>query len=80
MDYEWMDKDGQRWHVHAYNSVGAMATAGRIPDAGENRIRFRRHDASDGYTVETQDPNEMTDDALQELLDQAKGAEELERG
>ncbi len=80
MDHEWTDKDGQRWHIRAYNSSGSMAIGGQIPDAGKDTIRFRRHDASDAYAVETgdlRDPNEMTDEELQELLDQAK-AEELE--
>ena len=43
-------------------------------------IRFRIPDFSDGYAVETRDlrdPSEMTDEELQELLDQAKLAEEL---
>ena len=81
MDRNWTDRDWQKWHVRAYNSGGAMATGGQIPDAGKDMISFRRHDESDGYSVETQDlrdPNEMTDEDLQELLDQAKGADELE--
>ncbi len=81
MERVWTDRDGERWHVRAYNSGGAMATGGQIPDAGKDMIRFRRHDASGAYTVETRDlrdPNEMTDEELQELLDQAKAAEELE--
>ncbi len=58
-----------------------MATGGLIPDAGKDMIRFRRHDASDGYAAETRglrDPKEMTAEDLQELLDQAQGADELE--
>ncbi len=82
MDHDWMDRDGQRWHVRAYNSGGAMGTEGQIPDAGKDMIRFRRHDSSDGHAVNTRnlrDPNEMNDEELQQLLDQAKrGAEELE--
>ena len=42
-------------------------------------IRFRRHDGSESYSVETRDlrdPNEMREEELQELLDQAKGSEE----
>ncbi len=81
MQHDWTDRDGQRWHVGAYNSGGAMATGGQVPDAGKDMIRFRRHDGSDGYAVETQDlwdPDEMTDEEFQELLDQAKRAEELE--
>ena len=77
----WTDKDGQRWYVRAYNSSAAMATGGQIPDAGKDMMSFRRFDSSDSYAVETgdlRDPNEMTDEELQELLDQAKGAEELE--
>ncbi len=80
MKREWTDRDGERWHVHAHNSGMAMATGGQIPDAGKDMISFRRHDESDGYSVETQDlrdPNKMTDEDLQELLDQAQ-AEELE--
>ena len=75
MQHDWTDRDGQRWHVYAYN-IG-----GQIPDAGKDMVRFRRHDGSDGHFVETQDlwdPDEMTDEALQELLDQAKLAEGLE--
>ncbi len=34
MDHEWIDRDGAMWHVRAYNSGGAMATGGQIPDAG----------------------------------------------
>ena len=82
MERGWKDRDGQRWFVRAYNSGGAMGTEGQIPDAGKDMIRFRRSDSSDGYAVETRDlryPNEMTDEELQGLLDQAKGvAEELE--
>ena len=82
MEHDWTDRDGRRWFVHAYNSGGAMATEGQIPDAGKDMIRFRRADSSDGHAVETgdlRDPNEMTDEELQQLLDQAKrGAEELE--
>jgi len=81
MQHDWTDRDGRRWFVHAYNSGGAMATEGQLPDAGKNMIRFRLHDASDAYAVETQDlrdPDEMTDEELRELLDQAKLAEELE--
>ena len=82
MDHEWMDRYGEIWHVRAYNSGGAMATEGQLPDAGKDMIRFRLHDASDAYAVETQDlrdPDDMTDEELQELLDQAvKLAEELE--
>ncbi len=80
MQHDWTDRDGRRWFVHAYNSGGAMATGGQIPDAGRDMIRFRRHDSSGGYAVETRDlwdPDEMTDEELQELLDQAKGVEEL---
>ncbi len=78
MKCEWTDKDGQRWHVHAYNGGVAMGTAGQIPDAGKDMIRFRRHDGSHGYAVETgdlRDPSEMTDEELHELLDQATGSE-----
>ena len=78
MEHGWTDRVGQRWYVLTYNSGGAMGTGGQIPDAGKNMIRFRIPDGSDGYAVETQDlldPNEMTDEELQELLDQA---EELE--
>ena len=81
MKRDWTDGDGQRWHVRAYNSVASMAMGGRIPDAGKNVITFRRHDTSDGYPIETRDlryPNEMTDEKLQELLDQAKLGKELE--
>ena len=81
MKREWTDRDGERWHVRAYNSGGAMAIGDQIPDAGKDMIRFRRHDYSESYSIETRDlryPNEMTDEELQELLDQAKGTEELE--
>ena len=81
MDRDWTDRDGQRWHVRAYKSSGAMATGGQIPDAGRDMIRFRRHDSSESYAVETRNlrnPNEMTDEELQQLLDQVEGAEELE--
>ena len=80
MEHVWTDRDGERWHVLAYSS-GAMATGGQIPAAGKDMITFRRHDYSENYPIETRDlldPNEMTDEDLQELLDQAKGAEELE--
>ena len=81
MERVWTDRDWESWHVRAYNSGGAMATEGQIPDAGKDMIRFRLHDASDAYAVETQDlrdPDDMTDEELQELLDQAKLAGELE--
>ncbi len=82
MEHDWTDpRDGERWLVRAYNIGGAMATAGQIPDAGRDMIRFRRPDGSDGYAVKTgdlRDPKDMTDEELQELLDQAKLAEELE--
>ena len=81
MKRSWTDRDGERWHVHAYNSGAAMATGGQIPDAGEDMITFRRYDDPESYPIETRhlrDPNEMTDEELQELLDQARGTEELE--
>ncbi len=81
MEHDWTDRDGQRWLVRAYSTGGAMATAGQIPDAGKDKIRFRRPDGSDGYAIDTgdlRDPNERTDEDLQELLDQAQAAEELE--
>ena len=59
-----------------------MATGGQIPDAGKDMITFRRYDYSENYPIETRDlldPHEMTDEDLQELLDQARGAEELEK-
>ena len=43
-------------------------------------IRFQRHNSSESYTVETlyfRDPNKISNEDLQQLLDQAK-AEELE--
>ncbi len=79
MEHEWKDRDRRRWFVHAYNSGGAMATEGQIPDAGKDMIRFRRADSSEGHAVETgdlRDPNEMTDEELQELLDKATESEE----
>ena len=82
MKRDWTDRDGERWHVHAYNSGAAMATGGQIPDAGKDMITFRRYDYSENYPIETRDlldPHEMTDEDLQELLDQARGAEELEK-
>ena len=82
MERDWTGRDGQRWHGRAYGSAGAMATGGQIPDAGTDIIKFQHPDDPDVYhVVETgdlRDPNEMTDEELQELLDQAKGAEELE--
>ncbi len=87
MERDWTDKDGQRWLVRAYHMGGAMATApgGQIPDAGKDKIRFRYADSSEGHAVETgdlRDPNEMTDEELQELLDKAtesSGAREAGR-
>ena len=81
MEHGWTDRDGERWYVRAYNTGGAMATGGQIPDAGKDMIRFRPPYSADGYAVETGDlrhPSEMTDEELQELMDQAKLAEELE--
>ena len=72
MERDWTDRDGQKWHVRGYSSGGAMATEGQIPDAGKGIIRFRRPDGLEDYAVETRDlrdPNEMTDEELQELLD-----------
>jgi len=74
MKREWTDRDGQRWQIRAYDRGAAMAMEGRIPDAGKNVITFRRYDTSDAYPVETTDlryPNEMTDEGLQERLDEA---------
>lgn len=78
MEHDWTDRDGRRWFVHAYNSGGAMATGGQIPDAGKDMIRFRHADSSEGHALETgdlRDPNEMTDEELQELLDRAQESE-----
>ena len=36
MKREWTDRDGERWHVRAYNSGGAMAIGDQIPDAGKD--------------------------------------------
>ncbi len=77
---DWTDRDGYRWYVRATSPGGAMATAGQTPDAGKNMIRFQRHNSSERYTVETlyfRDPNKISNEDLQQLLDQAK-AEELE--
>ena len=77
---DWTDRDGYRWYVRGTSPGGAMATAGQIPDAGKNVIRFQRHNSSESYTVETlyfRDPNKISNEDLQQLLDQAK-AEELE--
>ncbi len=76
MERDWTDRDGQRWLVRAYHTGGAMATApgGQIPDAGKDKIRFRRPDGSDGYAIDTGDLRDPNED-LQELLDQAKESE-----
>ena len=76
MERDWTDKDGQEWHIRAYGTAG-MATGGQIPNAGKDYIKFQRPNDSQPYVVKTRylrDPNEMTDEELQELLDQAKGS------
>ena len=78
----WTDRDGEKWHVRAYTSGGAMGTGGQIPDAGKDYIKFQRPDDPQPYVVETRylrDPNDMTDEELQELLDQAKRAQGVDR-
>lgn len=79
MERYWTDpRNGKTWHVRAYNSGPAMATAGQIPDAGEDMIEFRypnKHSPTEGYATKNpglRDPSEMTDRELQDLLDRAR--------
>jgi hypothetical protein len=78
MERDWTDRDGQAWHVRAYNAGGGMASGGGIPDPGKDMIRFRLPDGSATYAIEThnlRDPSDMTDEELQELLDRAQESE-----
>jgi hypothetical protein len=78
MERDWTDRDGQVWHVRAHNTGGGMASGGGIPDPGKDLLTFRLPDGSASYDIDNlnlRDPNDITDEELQGLLDQAQESE-----